>query len=55
MSAAHLSRIDRLKQLEACLPVEGPPPDLCRVVAAQTRKAAALYGINYMNDPTELP
>ncbi|MCK7575513.1 MAG: hypothetical protein MZV65_06250 [Chromatiales bacterium] len=50
MSAARLSRIERLKQLEACLPVEGRAercPDVGRlfdrIVAAQARKAAALY------------
>lgn len=35
MSAAHLSRIDRLKQLEACLPVEGRAercPDVGRLL-----------------------
>ena len=51
MSAARLSRIERLKQLEVCLPVEGRTercPDvgrlLDRIFAAQARKAAALYG-----------
>lgn len=35
MSAAHLNRIERLKQLEACLPVEGRPercPDVGRLL-----------------------
>jgi hypothetical protein len=37
MSAAHLSRIDRLKQLEACLPVEGPVVMARRICAASSQ------------------
>ncbi|SDX45986.1 Predicted DNA-binding transcriptional regulator YafY, contains an HTH and WYL domains [Allochromatium warmingii] len=43
MSAAHFSRIERLKQLEACLPVEGRP-ERCPDVGRLLDRLGDLYG-----------